>query len=189
MSKISYKTPEIPFVEFPKLARWARDAVVSEKLDGCNGQIYVNDSVTEVYAGSRSQWIGPDGNNFGFGRWVAEHAEELAKLGPGSHFGEWWGMGIRRRGYGIAEKRFSLFNTRRWSEASSRPACCGVVPVLWQGPFDQLDVSAIMAKLKGSGSVAAPGFMDPEGIVVFHTAGQWLLKKTFDDSPKGKQPA
>lgn len=179
--------PSIPFVEFPKIARYSREVIVTEKIDGTNGQIYVDDTMTEVYAGSRSQWIGPDGDNFGFARWVAEHKAELLTLGPGSHFGEWWGAGIQRR-YGLTEKRFSLFNTHRWADEATRPACCGVVPILWRGPFDELDVNAILARLVAEGSVAAPGFMKPEGIVIFHTAAQWLLKKTIekDDAPKGK---
>lgn len=50
-------------------------------------------------------------------------------------------------------------------------------------------MTAILDKLKREGSVAAPGFMKPEGIVIFHTAGQWMLKKTIeqDDVPKGLQ--
>src|SRR5271170_4782953 len=109
-------TPDIPFVEFPKIARYSREVVCSEKIDGSNGQIYINDTMTEVFAGSRSQWITPEQDNFGFARWVAENKEELLKLGPGSHFGEWWGAGIQRR-YDLKEKRFSLFNTHRWSDA------------------------------------------------------------------------
>lgn len=181
-------TPGIPFVAFPKIARYSREICVSEKIDGTNGLVYVNETMTEVFAGSRSQWVGPDGDNFGFGRWVAEHTEELLKLGPGSHFGEWWGAGIQRR-YDLKEKRFSLFNTHRWSDAATRPACCGVVPVLWQGPFDQLNLDEILGKLKEGGSVAAPGFMRPEGVVIFHTAAQWLLKKTIegDESPKSSK--
>ena len=187
MSVGTQPNPGIPFVEFPKIARYSREVVVTEKIDGTNGSVYVNDTMTEVFAASRSQWIGPDGDNFGFAWWVAEHKEELCKLGPGSHFGEWWGADIQRR-YGLKEKRFSLFNTHRWSDASTRPACCSVVPILWRGPFDQLDVNGILDKLKESGSVAAPGFMKPEGIVIFHTAAQWLLKKTIekDDAPKGQ---
>lgn len=181
--------PDIPFVEFPKIARYSRDVCVSEKLDGTNGQVLVNDTMTEVFAGSRSRWISPEQDNHGFARWVAEHKYELLKLGPGSHFGEWWGAGIGRR-YGLKEKRFSLFNTHRWSNTETRPACCHVVPVLWQGPFDELDVPAIMSKLAADGSVAAPGFMKPEGIVIFHTVAKWLLKKTFgveDSGGKGEQ--
>jgi|WetSurMetagenome_2_1015567.scaffolds.fasta_scaffold273693_2 hypothetical protein len=180
--------PNIPFVEFPKIARYSREVVVTEKIDGTNGQVYVNETMTDLWAGSRSQWITPEADNFGFARWVAENRDELLKLGPGSHFGEWWGAGIQRK-YGLQEKRFSLFNTHRWSDPETRPACCGVVPVLWRGPFNQLDANAVLAGLVEKGSVAAPGFMKPEGIVIFHTAAQWLLKKTIekDDAPKGQQ--
>jgi hypothetical protein len=179
--------PDIPFVAFPKIARYSREVIVTEKIDGTNAQVRVNDTMTEVFAGSRSQWITPEADNFGFARWVVENREELLKLGPGSHFGEWWGAGIQRR-YDLKEKRFSLFNTHRWADAVTRPSCCGVVPVLWQGAFDELDAAAILTKLATEGSVAAPGFMKPEGIVIFHTAAQWLLKKTIekDDAPKGR---
>lgn len=180
-------TPDITFVEFPKIARFSREVVVTEKIDGTNAQVYVNDTMTEIFAGSRTKWITPNDDNFGFARWVAEHREELLKLGPGSHFGEWWGAGIQRK-YSLTEKRFSLFNTHRWSDATTRPSCCSVVPVLWQGPFDELDVDGLLSSLKEKGSVAAPGFMKPEGIVIFHTAAQWLLKKTIekDDMPKSR---
>jgi hypothetical protein len=176
-----------PFVEFPKIARFSRDVVVTEKIDGTNAQIYIDDTGTDLVAGSRSRWITPEADNFGFARWVADHRDELLRLGPGSHFGEWWGAGIQRR-YGLTEKRFSLFNVHRWSDDATRPSCCGVVPVLWRGPLDQLRVDEVIASLSSGGSVAAPGFMQPEGIVVFHTVSQWLLKKTIekDDQPKGK---
>ena len=130
--------PEL--IEFPKIARLAREIIVTEKIDGSNGVVYVGED-GEVVAGSRSQWlIGSD--NFGFAKWVQEHADELRALGPGRHYGEWWGSGIQR-GYGLpkGEKRFSLFNVARWSTefaevpATPRPACCYAVPVLYRGPF------------------------------------------------------
>lgn len=138
-----------------------------------------------VTAGSRSRWITPTDDNFGFARWVHEHAEELSKLGPGYHYGEWWGAGIQRR-YGLSEKRFSLFNTSRWTD-DVRPACCGVVPVLGQGTQDDGVVEAALTRLRVEGSVAAPGFMSPEGIVVYHTASRSLFKVTLDrdGEPKG----
>ena len=119
----------------------------------------------------------------GFAAWVRDNAEELAKLGPGSHFGEWWGAGIQRR-YGLADKRFSLFNVDRWSDV--RPACCGVVPVLYRGNFDTNAIDAALESLRANGSVAAPGFMNPEGVVVFHLAGRVGFKKTLhkDELPK-----
>lgn len=37
-----------------------------------------------------------------------------------------------------------------------------------------------------NGSVAAPGFANPEGVVIYHTAGNVLFKKTLikDEIPK-----
>ena len=40
------------------------------------------------------------------------------------------------------------------------------------------------------GSIAAPGFLRPEGVVVFHTAAMIGFKKTIenDDKPKSLAP-
>jgi hypothetical protein len=181
------KIPEIPFEGFPKIARFSREVVVTEKIDGTNALVYVNDSGSEVYAGSRSRWITPEDDNYGFAGWVDRNRDELLKLGPGFHFGEWWGAGIQRR-YGLTEKRFSLFNVHRWSDDATRPACCDVVPKIWSGPFDKLDIRWLLEELQKNGSFAAPGFMKPEGIVIFHTASGALFKKTVenDEQPKGK---
>lgn len=177
------------FVPFPKIARLSREIVVTEKIDGTNAQIYVNDDMTDFVAGSRTRWITPKDDNFGFARWAQEHKEELLKLGPGSHFGEWWGAGIQRR-YGIAEKRWSLFNVHRWSDPVTRPTCCHVVPVLWRGNFDEFHADVELSSLQTTGSIAALGFMKPEGIVIFHTAGGYLFKKTIekDAEPKSRTP-
>ena len=44
----------------------------------------------------------------------------------------------------------------------------------------------ILGELVRSGSHAAPGFMNPEGIVVYHTAAGQVFKMTVenDDLPK-----
>lgn len=183
------------FESFSKIARLSRDCVVTEKIDGTNGQIAITED-GRMYVGSRNQWIlTPDGwyqvDPFGFARWALDHKDELvAKLGPGRHYGEWWGSGIQR-GYGLqkGEKRFSLFNTTRWSDVSVRPSCCSVVPVLYQGVFDLVRIEICLNELRAVGSVAAPGFMRPEGVVVFHVAGNCLFKKTIekDEEPKSKQ--
>jgi hypothetical protein len=179
---------EVEFVPFPKIARLNREVVVTEKIDGTNAQVHVADDGT-VTAGSRTRWITPEADNFGFARWVAEHADELRALGPGSHFGEWWGSGIQR-GYGLlnGEKRFSLFNVHRWSDDAARPKCCGVVPVLTRGLGVEAAAGVALALLRRHGSIAAPGFLNPEGIVIFHTAASQLFKVTLegDDAPKGK---
>lgn len=174
------------FTPFPKIARWSRTVLVTEKIDGTNAQIWISDDGTQLLAGSRNKWITPESDNYGFARWVQENAEELLKLGPGSHFGEWWGAGIQRR-YGLTEKRFSLFNVSRWGDEAVRPKCCHVVPVLYSGPMDDFFPEDVIARLDKYGSHAAPGFMAPEGIVIFHTASGQLFKKTVtkDESPKG----
>lgn len=196
------------FLEFPKIARLSRDCVVTEKIDGTNAQIEIvpiadlravahphaiatngTDGLL-MFCGSRSRYITPTDDNFGFAKWTQTNAAELFKLGAGRHFGEWWGSGIQR-GYGLTEKRFSLFNTHKWGDDEVRPACCHVVPVLMIRTFDQVmeELPNVMAALRIGGSVAAPGFMKPEGVVLFHSGSSTLFKKTIekDEQPKGGQ--
>lgn len=169
-----------PFVEFPSITRLSRDMIVTEKIDGTNAQVHVTENAL-VLAGSRNRWLTTEQDNFGFARWVKEHEEELrAGLGIGSHYGEWWGSGVQR-GYGLTngEKRFSLFNVSRWTD-DVRPACCSVVPTLLLWTFDTVKVDEALADLAKNGSHAAPGFMRPEGVVVFHTKSGTFYKKTLD---------
>jgi hypothetical protein len=238
-------TPDLPFEPFPKVPRLMRDVCITEKIDGTNGLIYIPedlhtgrvvrpgvivlaDSATgqRVYAGSRKRWITPEKDNYGFAAWVAENADTIAAdLGPGRHFGEWWGAGIQRR-YGLEEKRFSLFNIRKWGArtANTDPRCerkgshieskgvrvcacrdarpvatfttprMGVVPVLYEGsfagtindPHDTPPWVCALLDLESGGSVAAPGFMQPEGIMVYHIAAGQMFKYTLDgDGHKG----
>jgi len=175
------------FREFPKIARLHREIIVTEKIDGTCSVICITDD-NQFLVGSRTCWITPKNDNHGFARWAYEHEEELRKLGPGSHYGEWWGMGIQRN-YGLKEKRFSLFNVARWADPDVRPKCCHVVPVLYQGEFDTAKINGCLMVLKSQGSVASPEFMNPEGIVIFHTAANMCFKQTIekDDVPKGLQ--
>jgi hypothetical protein len=210
------------FQGFPKMGRLSRECVITEKIDGTNAQLLITlrppigtpvegyVAATEnvlIYAGSRNRWLQLGDDNYGFAKWVAEHAEELATLPVGRHFGEWWGSGIQR-GYGLpkGEKRLSLFNTERFhlhgesaqrkptgdprifNETIELPPCVGLVPVMYRGPFDTYDVERCIDALVEYGSYAAPGFMDPEGVIVWHTAAQVGFKKTIknDDKPKSK---
>lgn len=172
------------FRKFDKIARLSREIVVTEKIDGTNGLIAIGED-GEFQVGSRNRWITPEKDNAGFARWAYEHKDELMQLGEGFHYGEWWGLGIQR-GYGLKEKRFSLFNTSRWSDDTVRPACCGVVPVLYVGMFDTAKIQAILDDLATNGSKAAPNFMQPEGVVIYHVAGNLYFKKTIegDEQPK-----
>lgn len=183
-------TPVSDFVAFAKIARLSREVIVTEKIDGTNAQIEVSDDGLSLRAGSRSRWITPGDDNYGFARWCEQNTQDLLRLGPGRHFGEWWGKGIQRN-YSQTEKRFSLFNVSRWAGVETRPACCGVVPTLYSGPFEDhgvmKGVRAALVRLQTEGSVAAPGFMKPEGIVVFHAQGNVLFKKTFEKDEAGKE--
>ena len=172
------------FREFPKMPRLSREIFITEKIDGTNASVAITEDGAFL-TGSRTRWITPHDDNYGFSAWAHDNREELMKLGPGVHFGEWWGLGIQRE-YGMDRKVFSLFNVHRWEDDSVRPACCSVVPVLYRGPFDTETINGTLAVLAVEGSAAAPGFMDPEGIVIFHTAANLCFKKTIrkDDVPK-----
>lgn len=174
------------FQPFPKIARLSREIIITEKIDGTNASIWIGED-GEMRCGSRTRWITPTDDNFGFAAWAHEHADELRQLGPGHHFGEWWGAGIQRR-YGLTERRFSLFNTARWGDPAQRPACCHVVPVLYQGVFTTQAVADALDSLAHHGSEAAPGFMRPEGVIVYHVAAGVGFKKALekDDEPKSK---
>ncbi len=174
------------FIPFPKISRLNRGCVISEKIDGTNAQVVITEE-GEIFAGSRTRWITPDADNYHFAEWVQGNKDDLLKLGPGQHFGEWWGLGIQRR-YGLTERRFSLFNAGRWNNPESgRPACCHVVPVLYAGPFTTNAVADAIKQLTEHGSVAAPGFMDPEGVVVFHAASRQLQKVTCRNDESRKE--
>jgi hypothetical protein len=61
--------------------------------------------------------------------------------------------------------------------------------VLRRGEFSTVMAESALHELRERGSLAAPGFMNPEGIVVFHVAGNVGFKKTIekDNLPKGIQ--
>lgn len=177
------------FQSFQKIARLSREIIITEKIDGTNASIFISED-GEFLIGSRTRWITPTDDNYGFAKWATAHEGELRQLGPGHHFGEWWGQGIQRN-YSLTEKRFYLFNTHRWGGVEIRPTCCGVVPILYEGPLEDhgvmKGVKSSIARLTNEGSVVSPGFMKPEGIVIYHKAANLLLKKTLekDEEPKG----
>lgn len=186
------------FQAWPKIARLNRRIVITEKIDGTNSAVICTED-GGVYAQSRKRLITPgkSTDNFGFAAWVQEHADELfAGLGPGYHYGEWYGSGIQR-GYGLeqGEKRFALFNVGRWNvldeggcyvSSPDLPHCCEVVPTLYEGPFSQHDIDMCVEDLRVNGSLAVPRFMRPEGIVIWHTAARMLFKVTLEKDEKPK---
>lgn len=212
MTELTAHAPSIAvqpeFESFPKIPRLFGDVVITEKIDGTNAQIFITD-YGDFFVGSRNRWLAHGSDNFGFYAWATAHREELLELGPGRHYGEWWGSGIQR-GYGLpkGEKRFSLFNVSRWHDSGNNlallgpdedgegvfpnlapaPACCHVVPALFAGGFSTSEAVKTQEHLRQTGSWAAPGFMNPEGLMVYHVRAGAYFKAPFDPLPKGPQP-
>jgi hypothetical protein len=209
----------VEHVPWPKTHRLFRPIVVTEKLDGTNSAIHISkfdkrspssypeDSYTAVVDGvryiitsqSRKRIITPGKttDNYGFAGWVYDNAGALVRLlGEGLHFGEWWGKGIQRN-YGVPGRQFTLFNTERYADLEHTqvgtfgdiPVTVGVVPVLYEGPFDQNEIMNALRALKRFGSYAAPGFMNPEGICIYHTQTRGVFKVTLDNQDAGKWEA
>lgn len=192
------------FIGFPKIARLNRECIITEKIDGTNACVCITED-GKFLTGSRSRWITPSDDNYGFSAWAHRNIKDLLKLGVGLHFGEWWGSGCQR-GYGLTngEKRWSLFNVARWHLSGTEPQripaadpriekwqeplpeCCHLVPVLYRGLFDSRHVTTAMNLLRIDGSKAAPRFMKPEGIICFHVAANTGFKVTLEKDNERK---
>lgn len=194
------------YPKFGSIPRWYKDFTISEKIDGSNGLIAVFEEGIEydllrtdgiepvafhesyaIFAGSRNRWLSAEKtkDNAGFAQWVREHSADASLLGPGLHYGEWYGRGIQR-GYGLDHKRFALFNTHRWG--TSRPDNFDVVPVLWQGSGDDIQsgIDEAITQLFLKGSALVEGYRNPEGLVIYSHENRVYWKKTLDNdrSPK-----
>lgn len=203
----------IQFEAWPKTPRLFKEGmIITEKIDGTNAAIGVVEMRYEdiplnalfvtgddgrefaLYAQSRNRIIAPasvggkGADNYDFANWVWGNAKDLVRvLGPGLHFGEWWGAGIARN-YGQTRRYFSLFNTSRWKHLAipearldlDVPDELRVVPVLNIHQLDTEQVRLTLELLKVTGSQAAPGFMNPEGVCVFLPAVGRTFKVTFD---------
>lgn len=179
-----------PFESFTDIKKLGKLGItITEKIHGTNAQILISDDRTRIKAGSRNRWLTADHDNYGFARYVDENKEALiAFLGPGRHYGEWYGAGIGP-GYDMKEKRFALFNTFRWLKAkeggATFPPGVDVVPALYVGVYGVEIIADVMAKLKAGGSVLVPGYMKPEGIVVCINESRTLFKSVFDKEETG----
>jgi hypothetical protein len=72
------------------------------------------------------------------------------------------------------------------TETCEAPVCCSVVPILYIGTFSTGSAECVASRLRTEGSSAAPGFMEPEGIVVYHRAARWMAKLTLDNDGRPK---
>jgi hypothetical protein len=178
------------FKAWPKIPRVEnRKEFYTEKIDGTNsciiilecaeyqkyvqppiGRVYHEGKTYSIWTQSRNRLITPNDDNYGFSKWVYNNLINLLDLGEGYHYGEWWGNGIQR-GYGLNHKRFSLFNTKRWGEHNpNTPECCNVVPTIHANSVEEAKLQLIT-----KGSIAVPGYMNPEGVIVYeyNTDSYW----------------
>ncbi len=204
------------FQKYGKTPRLFRDAIITEKLDGTNAQVlieridgyespYTGDQLADnppldvlrvspeeklgIWAGSRNRLIEPgkSTDNYGFAGWVQENAPALFRLGRGRYYGEWYGRGIARH-YDLDHKRWALFNP----SFEDRVRGVGLpnvetVPVIEQSTLSTFGVTHAVNSLRDHGSLAAPGFMQPEGVIVYHTQSKQVYKVLLenDEIPKG----
>lgn len=159
----------IEFRAWPKTPRLENEQYyITEKLDGTNAAIVISES-GEIGAQSRNNLITPEQDNFGFAQWVYANKEELLNLGVGHHFGEWWGQGIQRQ-YNLQEKRFSLFEYWR----KDLPSIVHKVPLV------ATTLEKALKRLKEEGSVAAPGYDRPEGLILVSRHYKSMYKVIID---------
>lgn len=158
-----------PFESFEDIKKLGSAALfITQKIHGSNAQIYIypGEDGAQLICGSRSRWIAPGDDNYGFAEMVHANKQEfIEKLGYGRHFGEWAGPGINS-GEGLKEKTFVLFDHWKYPPERALPPHTMIVPVLYTGKFDLAKIDEVMADLKANGSKLVPGFMAPEGVVV-----------------------
>jgi hypothetical protein len=179
---------EYPFGFHAEAQPWD-GKIVKIVLGPDNPETGLPDHEYTVSAQSRKRLITPTDDNAGFAQWVWDNADHLvATLGIGAHFGEWWGKGIQRQ-YGKDRRIFSLFNTSRWGDILAfdpDPHGLAVVPVLYEGPMSEDQIFITLDGLKTYGSEASPGYLNPEGIIIFHKAANSVFKVLLENDDLAK---
>ena len=158
--------------------------VITQKIHGTNAAVIVfeKDGVLDLVCCSRTRFITPTDDNYGFAAFVHANKDAFLALGIGRHDGEWAGPGINS-GEGLPEKAFVLFDYWRYEDRPMLPPQTTLVPVLYRGALDPSAITDTMSWLKLEGSALVPKFMRPEGIVV--TIGGVRYKKVFDAEETG----
>ncbi len=174
------------FQAWPKISRFFDSKIIiSEKIDGTNACVIIGEDGS-IAAQSRAKIITPNDDNYGFAGWVERNADELKTLlGPGYHFGEWWGNGIQRK-YGMDKKVFSLFNVHRWGELINHDpgeSICDVVPfkifeLEGDATLDEIikEGAAYFMRISRAAEKYGKEFTNPEGYCIFHERSQQIFK-------------
>lgn len=158
------------FIKWGSINRFENEKYhFTEKIDGTNACIVIGED-GDYFCQSRSKIITPDSDNYGFAGWIKKNESEILKLGEGRWYGEWWGLGIQR-GYDQSNKRLSLFYY---------PGELPTDLVTRVPHIPVASVSECIEYLKTNGSLAAPGYMKPEGAVVYHSLAKTRYKIIID---------
>lgn len=119
------------FTPWPKTPRLDKLTwTITEKIDGTNGQIIVDDD--GVWAYSRNRLLSPSNDNYGFAAFVEGHEELLQTLAPGTYVGEWAGPGIQKNPLKLEKRMFFLFegNFKSYLDATDGHERFHTVPIL-----------------------------------------------------------
>lgn len=198
----------LEFQAWPKIPRWSNETVtITEKIDGTNAAVIIlpyseehEELIASGYAQSifnsdenrltfatqsRKRFIKPgkDTDNAGFASWAWGNDLELVQaLGYGKHYGEWWGRGIQRS-YDMNTKMFSLFSPWRYDDGERDFGVdnLSVVPVIFKGAASNAATESSLNYLRDNGSLAAPGYMRPEGIIIQSALARSTYKAFVDD--------
>lgn len=175
---------KVEFQSWPKIPRAVLgDVVITEKMDGTNACVIIQDGeIVGVQSRNRMLNLGKENDNYGFAQYVWDNKDKFLALGEGRHYGEWVGLGIQGNPHCFPEKRFYLFNTRRFGVHNPPPEGIYVVPVLYHGEYSGDIVDTVMRTLKGTSEASN---YKAEGVVVYFPRLDAMEKHTFEFS-KGK---
>jgi len=116
---------------------------ITQKLHGTNACVFIfqtQGGSLDLKCGSRTRWVTPGDDNYGFATFVYQHKDEfIAKLGEGRHYGEWVGPQIGSS-EGLTEKTLVLFAWWRFTNKLLPPRT-RLVPVLYNGPVDMEQIA------------------------------------------------
>jgi hypothetical protein len=153
----------VPFTEFDKISRLNREVIVTEKIDGTNGQVHIRPAAGDSLEMGYDTQIDVNGEPHYIRAGLSEKRWSLFNVG-------------RWR---------DPCDMLAPASAVLVPQCCNVVPIIAVGTgFDA--VYQAIKDLRDKGSYAAPGFTKPEGVVAFHTHSRALFKMTIEKDTEHK---
>ena len=184
--------------------------IISEKIDGTNGLIEIQNKANNsntgsmiVKFGSRNRYISFSDDNAGFANFFRHYEKKFKNMAkeiiassynedsqtdeiptenyPLRIYGEWFGKGIQR-GYGLKDKFFMPFSTFYAEKLIEYQVPNIVKPnIMYTGKFSQEIADTCMQTLT-NGSLIIPEFKRPEGIVIHFPKYNFRLKQTFEGS-------